>query len=107
MENVGGVYQVPIRLNDTITLDAIVDSGASDVSIPADVVLTLSKTISEKDFIDAQRYVLADGSEMPSQMFNDQVTESWQQNFGKCNCEHWYVTSQLLLGQSFLSRFGS
>jgi hypothetical protein len=29
MEIIGGVYQVPIRINDTITLDAIVDSGAS------------------------------------------------------------------------------
>jgi hypothetical protein len=29
MEKIGDVYQVPIRINDTITLDAIVDSGAS------------------------------------------------------------------------------
>jgi hypothetical protein len=60
MENVAGVYQVPIRLNDTITLDAIVDSGASDVSVPADVVLTLirSKTISQEDFIGAETYEL-------------------------------------------------
>ena len=71
MENVGGVYQVPIRINDTITLDAIVDSGATDVGIPADVVLTLvrSKTISSEDFIGAQTYMLGDGSEVPSQRF--------------------------------------
>jgi hypothetical protein len=66
MENVGGVYQVPIRFNDTITLDAIVDSGATDVGIPADVVLTLirSKTISSEDFIGTRTYMLADGSIM-------------------------------------------
>jgi predicted aspartyl protease len=71
MENVGGVYQVPIRINDTITLDAIVDSGATDVSIPADVVLTLmrSKTISSEDFMGSQTYMLADGTKVPSQRF--------------------------------------
>ena len=39
MEKRGGVYVVPVRFNDVITLDAIVDSGASDLSIPADIVL--------------------------------------------------------------------
>jgi hypothetical protein len=54
MENIGGVYQVPIRINDTITLDAIIDSGASGVSVPADVVMMLmrSKTVSDSDFLD-------------------------------------------------------
>jgi predicted aspartyl protease len=71
MENIDGVYLVPIRINDTITLDAIVDSGASDVSIPADVVFTLmrSKTISSEDFMGTQTYTLADGSKVPSQRF--------------------------------------
>src|ERR1035437_843024 len=36
MEQSGGVYVVPVRFNDIITLNAIVDSGAADVSIPAD-----------------------------------------------------------------------
>jgi predicted aspartyl protease len=43
MEQEGGVYVVPVRLNGAITLNAVVDSGASDVSIPADVVLTLMR----------------------------------------------------------------
>jgi hypothetical protein len=38
MEQQGGVYVVPVRFNDIITLSAIVDSGASDISIPADIV---------------------------------------------------------------------
>jgi hypothetical protein len=83
MENVGGVYQVPIRINDTITLDAIVDSGATDVGIPADVVLTLmrSKTISSEDFTGSQTYMLADGSKVPSQQFKIKslkVGEPWK-----------------------------
>ena len=32
MEQVGGVFVVPVRFNEVVTLNAIVDSGASDVS---------------------------------------------------------------------------
>jgi hypothetical protein len=47
-----GIYVVPVRINDTITLDFIVDSGAADVIIPADVVRTLIRTgaINTTDF---------------------------------------------------------
>jgi hypothetical protein len=71
MEQEGGVYVVPVRLNGAITLNAVVDSGASDVSIPADVVLTLmrAKTISDEDFLGEQTYALADGSRAPSSRF--------------------------------------
>ena len=54
-----------------ITLKAIVDSGASDVSVPADVVSTLIRTgtITNDDFLGQQTYVLADGSKVPSARF--------------------------------------
>ena len=45
----GGVYVVPVLINNAITLDFIVDSGAADVSIPADVVMTLMRTGTIKD----------------------------------------------------------
>jgi hypothetical protein len=49
----GGIYHVPVVINDALKLDFIVDSGAADVSIPADVVLTLIRTgtIKKSDFI--------------------------------------------------------
>lgn len=37
----GGVYRVPVKINGVITLDFVLDSGASEVNIPADVFLTL------------------------------------------------------------------
>ena len=40
----GGTYVVPVLINGAITLDFVVDSGAADVSIPADVVMTLMRT---------------------------------------------------------------
>jgi len=109
MENVGGVYQVPIRINDTITLDAIVDSGATDVGIPADVVLTLvrSKTISSEDFIGTQTYILADGSELPSQRFMIKSFKVGNKTLENVVANIVSVNAQILLGQSFLRRFSS
>ena len=67
----GGTFVVPVLINDAITLDFIVDSGAADASIPADVVSTLmrTQTLKETDFLGEQTYVLADGSKVPSQTF--------------------------------------
>jgi len=39
-----GVFLVPVLINNRISLDFILDTGASDVSVPADVVLTLMRT---------------------------------------------------------------
>ena len=44
MKKDGGTYVVPVVINDAITLDFTVDSGAADVSIPEDVVTTLMRT---------------------------------------------------------------
>ena len=67
----GGTYVVPVLINGAITLDFVVDSGAADVVIPADVASTLlrTKTIGPSDFVGQQTYVLADGSQAPSDVF--------------------------------------
>ena len=64
----GENFAVPVTINNTITLDFLVDSGASDVSIPADVILTLIRagTIQSSDFVGTRTYRLADGSTVPS-----------------------------------------
>ena len=67
----GGTFAVPVTINGQLTLKFVVDSGASDVSIPADVVMTLlrTETITELDFLGKQVYRMADGSTVPSQQF--------------------------------------
>ncbi len=67
----GGTFAVPVTINDQLTLKFVVDSGAADVSIPADVVLTLvrTETITDADFLGKQTYQMADGSVVPSQRF--------------------------------------
>lgn len=60
----GGLFEIPVQINRAITLNFIIDSGASDVQIPFDVFSTLvrASTIGETDIVGQQTYVLADGS---------------------------------------------
>jgi predicted aspartyl protease len=105
----GGTFRVPVTINGQLTLKFVVDSGASDVSIPADVVMTLvrTETIADGDFLGKQTYTLADGSTVPSQRFvirslkvGDRLLENVTGSIAP-------VAGSLLLGQSFLSRFKS
>jgi len=103
------VYVVPVRFNDMITLSAIVDSGASDMSAPADVVLTLmrTKTITDQDFLGQQTYVLADGSKVPSQQFRIRSLKVGDKTVENVVASIASVNGEILLGQSFLNRFKS
>ncbi len=49
----------------------VLDSGAAEVVIPADVVLTLLRTgtVAEEDFLPGKSYTLADGSSLRSLRF--------------------------------------
>ena len=109
MEEQGGVYVVPVRFNDMITLNAIVDSGASDMSVPADIVSTLirTKTITDQDFLGEQIYVLADGSKVPSQRFRIRTLRVGNITIENVVASIASVKGEILLGQSFLNRFKS
>jgi predicted aspartyl protease len=104
-----GLDVVPVRFNDVITLDAIVDSGASDLSIPADIVSTLirTKTVTDEDFLGKQTYVLADGSEVPSQQFRIRSLKVGNKTIENVVASIASVNATILLGQSFLSKFKS
>jgi hypothetical protein len=75
----GGTFKVSVTINGQLTLKFVVDSGATDVSIPADVVMTLFRTgaITDADFLDKQTYQLADGSNVPS-AHSRSVTIPWR-----------------------------
>jgi Trypsin/gag-polyprotein putative aspartyl protease len=103
----GGIFVVPVQINGTMTLDFVIDSGAADVSVPADVVSTLMRagTIKETDFIGQQTYVLADGSKSKSVTFTIRSLR-----LGDMVLVRGSVASSqgsLLLGQSFLEHFKS
>ena len=100
-----GTFVVPVQINGVLTLNFTVDSGAADVSIPADIVMTLTRTgtLKSDDFLGEQTYILADGSTVPSQRFvirslkvGDKVVDDVTGSVAS-------VKGVPLLGQSFLS----
>jgi predicted aspartyl protease len=105
----GGIYHVPVVINGALKLDFIVDSGASDVSIPADVVLTLMRTgtIKKSDFIGTEKYRLADGSAVESGTFIIRSLKVGDRTVTNVRASIADVNGPLLLGQSFLKRFKS
>lgn len=104
-----GTFLVPIQLNGRITLDFVLDSGAADVAIPADVVLTLMRTgtLSDRDFVGTKTYVLADGSKLPSPSFVIHELRIGDLSVRNVTASVSPVQGDLLLGQSFLSKLPS
>ena len=105
----GGTFVVPVRINDQITLKFVIDSGASDVSVPADVVMTLLRTgtITDADFLGTQKYRMADGSTVPSQQFVIRSLKVGDRTLNDVTGSIAPVQGGLLLGQSFLRHFKS
>jgi predicted aspartyl protease len=105
----GGTFKVPVTINGQLTLKFVVDSGAADVSIPADVVGTLvrTETITDADFLGKQTYQMADGSTVPSMRFVIRSLKVGDKTLENVTRSIAPVAGSLLLGQSFLSRFKS
>ena len=105
----GGVYTLPVEINDALTLNFIFDSGASDVLIPADVVLTLMRTgtITDADFLPGKTYTLADGSEVKSPRFIISTLRIGNRKIRKIVAGVGPVASSPLLGQSALHQLGT
>lgn len=109
LDKQGGVLLVPVLINDKIPLDFVIDSGASDVTVPADVVSTLMRTgtLVPTDFTGTQMYVLADGSKVPSQTFRIRSLKVGDLVLNNVGASVASANGSLLLGQSFLGRFKS
>jgi hypothetical protein len=105
----GGIYVVPVEINGAITLDFAVDSGASTVTIPANVYNTLVRTgtINDSDMIGQGMVVLADGSKSKLPIFTIRSLKVGDQTIKNVIAAVLPLGGQLLLGQSFLARFKS
>jgi len=108
LQEANGVFKLPVNINGTLTLEFTLDSGASDVSIPADVVLTLFRTgtLTGNDFLGRQIYRLADGSSVPSDTFRIRSLRVGNLELKNVVGSVSSVSGVPLLGQSFLSRLG-
>jgi len=104
-----GALQVPVVVNGKISLNFIIDSGATDVSIPATVFSTLTRngTVSPQDFLDKRLYKLADGSGEISQRFRIRSLRVGKLEVRNVIASVGDSGGLPLLGQSFLSRLKS
>ena len=101
-----GTFRVPVLINNTLSVKATLDSGASDVVIPAAVAEELARggTIADSDYIGDRTYELADGSTVPSKVFNIRSLKVGALELTNVRAALGGRGSSLLLGQSFLSR---
>jgi clan AA aspartic protease (TIGR02281 family) len=104
-----GTLQVPVVINGKMSLNFTIDSGATDVSIPATVFAALTRdgTVSSQDFLDKRMYKLADGSGEISQRFRIRSLRVGKLEVRDVIASVGDSGGLLLLGQSFLSRLKS
>jgi clan AA aspartic protease (TIGR02281 family) len=109
LKKYAGVYTLPVRINGAVTLNFILDTGASEVTIPSNVALTLLRagTIREGDFLPGRKYRLADGSILKGSRFKIRELEVGGLKISNVPAAVAPGRGPLLLGQSFLSRVGN
>jgi clan AA aspartic protease (TIGR02281 family) len=109
MQMSGGTFVVPVLINDKISLDFTIDSGASSVVIPADVFGTLIRTgtIDDSDLMGKKTFALADGSTQTQDTFRIKTLKIGDRVLHDVEASVAPAAGGLLLGQSFLRRFRS
>ena len=109
LKKISGVYHVPLSINNVLTRDFVIDTGAAEVVVSEDVVASLIKsgTLKQTNYLPRQTFVLANGSRVnfPRVILN-RITVG---NLTVRNVPAVIVKKKgaLLLGQSFLSRLGT
>jgi hypothetical protein len=102
----GGVYTLSVTLNEVLTLQFVIDSGASEVVVPVEAVTKLIKagTVRESDFLPGATYVLADGSKIKSPRFLIRKLQVGRVLLRDVKASIGNKGSSLLLGQSCLEK---
>jgi hypothetical protein len=104
-----GIYMVPVRINQALSIPFVLDSGAAEVAIPADVFTTLmrSNSVEPTDFIGEGIFITADGSQHKSQRFILREVQVGTLVIYNVVANVVPIEGSPLLGQSFLSRLPS
>ncbi len=87
----------------------VLDTGATDLVIPADVALTLARAgaLTRSDFIGKSRYSMANGSEQVSDRVIIREVQVGDYIVRNVTAIVSPPAGDPLLGQSFLSKFGT
>ncbi len=104
-----GIYMVPVRINQAVSIPFVLDSGASEVAIPADVFMTLlrSGSVTKSDFIGDGIFITADGTKHKSQRFVLREVQVGTHVIKHVVANVVPIEGDPLLGESFLSRLPS
>jgi aspartyl protease family protein len=102
----GGELLVPVVINDSVKLDFMLDSGASVVTIPADVAMTLIRTgtLTKDDYLGRETFQLADGRKVPSTILRIRSLKVGDIVVHDVQASVTDAKGSLLLGQTFLAR---
>ena len=108
-QRVGNPSVIPVTLNGTTPVYAIVDSGATHVQIPEETVeeLKRSGSLTDADFIGQQRYTLADGRGVQQRVFRLRMLQTGSGTMVNVTAAVGAARSRALVGQSFLRRLAS
>ena len=109
LEKSRGVYELPVRVNGVLTLDFVLDTGAAEVNIPANIAAQLlrSGSISQEDFLPGRIYQLADGTLVRSSRVILRELDLGGVKVSRVPASIGPAAGTLLLGQSFLQRLGA
>lgn len=101
-----GALLVPVLINDSVKLDFMLDSGASVVTIPADVAMTLIRTgtLTRDDYLGRETFQLADGRTVPSTILRIRTLKVGDIVVHDVQASVTDAKGSLLLGQTFLAR---
>lgn len=104
----GGVYHVPVTLNGVVTKNFVIDTGAAQVMIPADVYQQLvgAGTVNRSDLLSPMIMVTADGSRHKVQRFFLSSLRVGSKQLTSVSAAVGPAGTSPLLGQSFLERVG-
>jgi clan AA aspartic protease (TIGR02281 family) len=109
LAKISGGLIAPVVINNALKLNFVVDSGASDVSIPADVFASLvrANTVTQSDITGLRNYKNADGEVFQSKTFVIRSLKIGNIEAPKVQAKVSPSNAPPLLGQSFLKRFKS
>jgi clan AA aspartic protease (TIGR02281 family) len=109
IERHGGEYVLPVRINQTITIPFILDTGASNIVIPEDVALTLMRAgaLTRDDFLGKGHATLANGSELIEDNVMIRELQVGDHTARDVTASVTSARGDPLLGESFLSKFGT
>ena len=110
LDNNNGVFGIPITLNNTLQTYSIFESGASDITISADLALTLFKkgSIGDNDWLNGSSFRFSDGSMANSNRFKLNTVKIGTRVIYNITCSiSNYMKIPMIVGQNVLDKFGN